>query len=82
MDGRAAVSDIPRASVVSILRALLAADAEMARLSKSEMVREYYNGRVSGLRTSVEVLTMDENSPFQDDKPEATKDTRDNLDRS
>lgn len=73
VDRRAAMSEIPRASVVSILKALLVTETEMGRLAKSEMSREYHGGRASGLRTAIEVLTMDERAPFEGAADDAAK---------
>jgi hypothetical protein len=48
-----------REAVARILTALLAgAEADERRFAAS---RDYHGGRVSGLRTALELLTMDEN---------------------
>lgn len=52
------MSELPRASVVSILETLLAAAlADAARFKHSA---EHHEGRASGLQTAIDLLTKDE----------------------
>lgn len=60
------MAQIPRASVVSILKALLVTEEELARQAREKSAPQhdpYHDGRVSGLRTALEVLDMDEDAP-------------------
>lgn len=66
------MAQIPRESVVSILKSIKASEEEMARQAKSSMSREYHDGRASGLQSAIDVLTMDERAPFESDQPETT----------
>lgn len=59
------MAQIPRESVVNILKALLVTEEEMVQQaqSKPSLLRDqYHEGRVSGLRTALDVLDMDEDA--------------------
>lgn len=69
------MAQIPRTSVASILKMLLASAETDQRLSKTPSSRDYYDGRVSGLRTALDVLGMDEDDclpPVSADQPAIT----------
>lgn len=60
------MAQIPRQSVVSILKALLVTEEELARQAREKPALQhdpYYDGRVSGLRTALALLDMDEDAP-------------------